>query len=128
MASRKHFTTVDEYIQSSPKQVQQILASLREILKGELPQAEEVISYNIPCFKQNGSYVVYFAGYKTHISLYPFSSEMGKAIKETASYKTSGKGTIQFPLNEPLPIPLIKKIVKYMVQENKKRAEKKKTA
>lgn len=126
MASRKHFTSVAEYIQSFPKEIQESLQLLRKTIKGELPHAEEGISYNIPCFKQNGSYVVYFAGYTKHISLYPFSAKMEKEMKEAKNYKTSGKGTIQFPLSAPLPLPFIKKIVQYMLKENKERTEKKK--
>lgn len=124
MSSRKHFTTVDAYIQSFPKEVQEPLQLLHKTIKEELPHAEETISYNIPCFKQHGSYVVYFAGYTKHLSLYPFSSKMEKEIEEAANYKMSGKGTIQFPLSKPLPLPFIKKIVQYMLKENEQRQKK----
>lgn len=86
-------------------------------MKEEIPGCEEVISYNIPAFQLNGETVMHFAGWKKHISLYPFTSEMANTFPETANYNTSGKGTIQFPLDQELPWKLISKIVQYQVRD-----------
>lgn len=122
--SKSRFTTVDEYAKSLEKGIRDVFQLLRETIKEELPEATEVISYQIPAVKLNGKFVIYFAAWKKHTSLYPFSSEMEKSIEESSKYKTSGKGTIQFPLNEPLPIPLIRKIIKFRVKENIKAKKK----
>jgi len=114
---KTNFQTIDEYIRSFPKDVQKILEQVRQTIKEVVPEAEETISYRIPTFKLNGKYLVYFAGWKRHISIYPVSAAMEKNIKEMSVYKTSGKGTIQFPLDKPLPVSLIKKIVQYRVRE-----------
>lgn len=109
---------IDEYIASFPEEIQKMLTEIRSVIKKIAPQAEETISYNIPTFKLNGSYLIYFAGWKNHISLYPFSTAMEAAIKEASAYKTPGKGTIQFSTDKPLPIDLITKIVKLRIKEN----------
>jgi len=119
-----HFTSVDEYIRSFPEEEQKIIQTLRDTIRKELPDAEEVISYNIPAFKQNGGYIIYYSGWKKHTAVYPFSAEMGDMLKESSEYKTSGKGTIQFPLDQPLPLPLIRKIVRHLAQENSQRKSK----
>jgi uncharacterized protein YdhG (YjbR/CyaY superfamily) len=119
--AKTNFKTIDEYIKSFPRDVQKILEQIRHTIKEVIPDAEETISYQIPTFKVNGNYSVYFAGWKKHVSLYPVSSEMEKSIKELSAYKTSGKGTVQFPLDKPIPLSLLKKIVKYRVKENKKK-------
>lgn len=111
------YATIDDYINSFPKEVRARLQLLRSTIKEENPEVEESMSYKMPTFKMNGKYVVYFAAWKNHISLYPFSEQMEKTIPEASSYKTSGKGTIQFPLDKPLPLPLIRKIVKFLVKE-----------
>jgi len=109
---------MDEYIAGFPKDIQAMLAQVRTVIKKEAPQAEETISYNMPTFKLNGNYLIYFAGWKNHISLYPFSAAMEASLKEASAYKTSGRGTIQFPANKPLPTDLITKIVKFRIKEN----------
>lgn len=121
--SRVQFATIDEYIKSFPKDVQDTLQDLRENIKKEVPGAEETISYGVPTFKLNGKYVVYFAGFKKHISIYPVTTPVEKSLKEVAQYRT-GKGTLQFPMDKPLPFPLIRKIVKILVKENEKRSKK----
>ncbi|HKZ66036.1 MAG TPA: DUF1801 domain-containing protein, partial [Chitinophagaceae bacterium] len=88
-------------------------------IKNTVPDAEETISYAIPAFNLNKTYLVYFAGYKNHISLYPAPTGNETFEKEIAAYK-SGKGTLQFPLDKPLPLSLITKIVKYRLKENLK--------
>jgi uncharacterized protein YdhG (YjbR/CyaY superfamily) len=114
------FTTVDEYISTFPQEVRQILEKLRQTIIKAAPKAEEVISYNMPAFKLNGM-LVYYAGYKKHIGFYPTNSGITEFADELTAYKTS-KGAIQFPLDKPLPIGLITKIVKFRVVENNAKA------
>ena len=115
---------IDEYISAYPKDVQQILQQIRVTIKKEVPAAEEIISYGMPTFTLNGTYLIYFAGYKNHIGLYPVPRN--KIFeKEFSAYKTSGRGTIQFPLNKPIPFSLITKIIKYRVKENAVKAKNK---
>jgi uncharacterized protein YdhG (YjbR/CyaY superfamily) len=121
-----NFSTIDEYIRTFPKDVQKILKSVRKTIKEVVPEADETISYQIPTFKLDGKYLVYFAGWKNHISLYPVSSSMVKSIKGMSAYKTSGKGTVQFPIDKPISLSLIKKIVKYRLKENSVKITKKK--
>lgn len=106
---------IDSYIKGFPRDVAAILQEMRQTIREVVPEAVEVISYSIPAFKYRGSFLIYFAGWKKHASLYPFTAEMEAAFPETAKYKTSGKGTIRFPLDEPLPLALIRKIVKFKV-------------
>lgn len=113
----EHFKSVDAYIASFPKETQDVLRILRKIIHEEIEDVEETIKYNMPTFNKNGSYVIYFALWKKHISLYPFTEEMADAFEETKQYNTSGKGTIQFPLDQSLPIPLIKKIIQMRLKE-----------
>ena len=107
---------VDEYIQSFPVEIQAILKKLRVVIQKAAPKSEEVISYNMPAYKQNGA-LVYFAAYKNHIGFYPTSSPIKVFNDQLENYKTS-KGAIQFPLDKPLPIKLITNIVKYKLQDN----------
>ena len=110
------FKTIDEYIASFPKDIQAKLSELRKAVREAAPQAEETISYQMPAFKQNGV-LVYFAAFKNHISFFPTSSGVEKFKGKLSSYKTS-KGTIQFPLNQPMPSDLVKEIVRFRVKEN----------
>ena len=109
-------TTIDEYIAGFPEDTQLILEQVRGTIKGAVPGSEEKISYGIPSITLNGKYVLYFAGYKKHIGVYPVPRK--EFEKDFAPYKTSGKGTIQFPLDKPLPAGLVKKLVKARVAEN----------
>jgi len=115
--SKGQFKTIDEYINSFPTDVRDKLQTLRQAIKEEAPEAEETIKYGMPTFTLHGN-LVYFAAWKNHIGFYPITSAMEASIKELTAYKTSGKGTIQFPLKQPLPLPLIRKIVTFLVQEN----------
>jgi len=115
---KSHFKTIDEYINSHPVEVRDVLQTLRETIKEVVPQAQEKISYNMPTFTLNGTTLLIFAAWKKHTSLYPFTKAMEASLKEASPYKTSGKGTIQFPLDQPLPLPLIRKIVQLRVKEN----------
>ena len=113
---RKKFKTVDDYLAAWPKPVRDKLVMLRKAIKQAAPQAEETISYNIPAFKLNGM-LVWYAAFGKHIGFYPRTSAMTKFKRELARYKTS-KGAIQFPLEKPLPVGLVKKIVRFRVREN----------
>lgn len=108
--------TIDEYIAMFPKEVQKILENLRQVIRKTAPEAEETIDYGIPTFKLNGN-LVHFAAFKSHIGFYPAPSGIEAFKKELSPYKQS-KGTIQFPLDKPIPIDLVKKIVEFRVKEN----------
>lgn len=123
--AKAHFKTIDEYINSLPEAVQPVVQALREAIKEEAPAAVETISYNMPTFNLNGSYSVYFAAWKNHIALYPTSPALEAALPELSTY-VSGKGTIQFPLAQPLPLPLIHKIVAFRLTESQEKKESKK--
>ncbi len=110
------FKTVDEYMSSLPKSSREILEHLRKAIKQAAPKAEEMISYNMPAFKFHGV-LVYFAAYKTHIGFYPTASPIPIFKKELEKYELA-KGTVRFPLDKPLPLALIKKIVKFKMSEN----------
>lgn len=119
MATRKP-ASIDDYIAGFPKETQTVLNQVRETIKNTVPEAEETISYAIPAFILNKTYLVYFAGYKHHVSLYPAPKGNEAFEKEIAGYR-SGKGTIQFPLDKLLPLGLVTKIVRYNLKENVKR-------
>jgi uncharacterized protein YdhG (YjbR/CyaY superfamily) len=121
---RLHFSTIDEYIQTFPKDVQKILEQIRAAIKEAAPGAEEAISYQIPTFKFNGN-LVHFAAFKNHIGFYPAPKGKDLFKKELSGYK-GGKGTVQFPFDKPMPLALIQKIVKYRVKENSEKINKKK--
>lgn len=114
-----NFDTIDDYINTFPEDVQGILEKIRQIIREESPDAVETISYGMPSFNLNGRYLVYFAGWKTHISLYPVSSDDETFQKELSPF-LSGKGTAKFSLKNPIPYDLIKKIVRYRIKESRK--------
>jgi len=113
--------TIDEYIAQCPKEIQRKLKDMRATIKSAAPTATERISYRMPTFYLEGN-LVHFAALKNHIGFYPTPSGVDAFIKETSKY-ASTKGAIQFPLDEPLPLKLVGKIVKFRVRENLKRAE-----
>jgi len=115
--------SIDEYIAACPKDVQKMLKDLRKTIKAAAPDATEKISYQIPTFYLKGN-LVHFAAFKDHISFFPTSSGITAFKKELSVYK-GAKGTVQFPLDKPLPLKLVSRIVKFRVAENLKRAEKK---
>ncbi len=124
MNSKTQNTTIDDYLNAFPEEVQEKLRTIRDLIRKEVPErTEETISYGIPTFKLNGKYIVYFAGYKKHISIYPILHIEGKIKEEIAPY-IKGRGTLQFPLNKELPLPLIKKVVNMLVKENQERTGK----
>ena len=108
---------VDEYISWFPEETQKLLKQIRTAIQQSAPKAEEVISYGMPGYKINGM-LVWFAGFKNHIGFYPKgSSAINGFEKDLAKYKTS-KGAIQFPMDKPLPIALIKKMIKFRLAQN----------
>ena len=112
------FDTVDEYINSLPDRTKEELTKLRNKIKEIVPDAVESMTYGMPGYKLNNKPLVYFAGWKDHIGFYPTPNGMEQFDKELAPYKT-GKGTAQFPLDNPLPFGLITRIVKYREEETK---------
>jgi uncharacterized protein YdhG (YjbR/CyaY superfamily) len=122
-ATSTKFKTVDEYLSTLPKNVRDILKELRKTIKQAAPQAEELISYNMPAFKLNGM-LVYYAAYKEHIGFYPTPSGIEAFKKELSEYE-GAKGSVQFPINRPIPFDLIRKIVNFRVQENLKKKRQK---
>lgn len=115
---------INEYIASFSPEVQKLLEQVRSTIQKAAPEAEEAISYAMPTFKLKGN-LVHFAAFTNHIGFYALPSGNVAFQKELANYKT-GKGSIQFPLSEPLPLDLITKIVKFRIEENIKKAELKK--
>jgi uncharacterized protein YdhG (YjbR/CyaY superfamily) len=117
---------VDEYIKRYPAEVQPVLQKIRQTIRKTAPGAKEVISYQIPGYMQNGV-LIFFAAYKNHISVYPAPRGTETFKKELSAYK-GGKGTIQFPIGQPIPYDLITRITRFRLQENEERtAAKEKT-
>jgi len=126
--AKTDFKSVDEYIASQPEAVQRVLERVRNTIRKAVPGAEEVISYKIPTYKLRGRPVLYFAGWSQHYSLYPSTDHLVAAFKdELAPYKVS-KGTIRFPLSEPVPVKLIEGIAKFRAKEVAEREKAKATA
>jgi uncharacterized protein YdhG (YjbR/CyaY superfamily) len=118
-------SNINEYIRSFPEDTQKVLEQIRATIKQAVPEAEEAISYAIPAFKLKGRFFIYFAGYEKHTGLYP-APRGNEAFKNELSAYKGGKGTVQFPLNKPLPLDLITRIVKFRVKETLEKADKKK--
>jgi uncharacterized protein YdhG (YjbR/CyaY superfamily) len=116
--------TIDEYIAQCPPDVQPILQKIRRTIRDEAPEAEEAISYQMPTLKLHGN-LVHFAAFKEHIGFYPIPSGIEKFKRELSVFK-QGKGSVQFPLDQPMPYALIRKIVAYRVKENLAKAKAKK--
>jgi uncharacterized protein YdhG (YjbR/CyaY superfamily) len=121
------FKSIDDYIDAQPEASKPVLQRVRSILRKALPAAEEAISYGIPAYKLHGAVVLYFAGWKQHYSLYPAGDRLVAAFKdELAPYKIS-KGTIRFPLSQPVPAKLIEQIAKFRADEAAQREKSKVT-
>ena len=116
---KKGFQTIDEYLATFPPETRRILEKVRRVIRKAAPGAEEAISYQMPTFKLGGRNLVHFAAWKDHVGLYPQPSGTAAFRKDLARYKWA-KGSIQFPLAEPLPYDLIQKIVEFRVQEDLK--------
>ncbi len=115
--AKKAFTSIDEYIAACPEETHERLQAIRAEIKKVAPDAKEKISYQIACFELNGRNLIHFAGWKKHVSLYPIPAG-SEAFESEISKYADGKGTLKFPLDEPMPIKLIRQIVKYRVADH----------
>ena len=115
--------SIDDYIDRYPKEVRRLLKQIRRTIQKAAPRAKETISYRIPTYTLNGN-LVHFGGFRTHVSFFPTSSGISAFEKELSSYKTS-RGTVQFPLDKPLPLALVSRIVKFRVKESLGKLKKK---
>ena len=120
--TKKQFKTIDEYIETFPEDVQSILEKMRQTIRKAAPEAEEAISYQIPTFKLNGN-LVHFAAFKNHIGFYPTSRGIEAFKKELSPYE-GAKGSVQFPIEKPIPYDLVKKIVIFRRKENLEKKKK----
>jgi uncharacterized protein YdhG (YjbR/CyaY superfamily) len=126
--ARNASNSVEEYMASQPAPVQVLLNRVRSTIRKAIPRAEEVISYKILAYKLRGQTVLYLAGWKQHYSLYPCTGDLVAAFKkELSPYEVNNKGTVRFPLSEPVPVRLIERIARFRVKEVAER-EKTKTA
>jgi uncharacterized protein YdhG (YjbR/CyaY superfamily) len=123
-ARRRQFNDIDEYIATFPKDIQGKLEGMRSAIKEAAPEAEEVISYGMPAFKMN-RVLVYFAAFKSHIGFYPMASGISAFKDELSRYKQS-KGAVQFPIEEVVPLDLVRRMVKFRVEEDMAKAKKRK--
>lgn len=119
MPSKK--PTVEEYIAGAAPEARERLVAMRGTIRKAAPDAEELISYSVPAFKDHGM-LVYYAAFKNHIGFYPTSSGIRAFADELAAYKHS-KGAVQFPMGAPLPLALVTKIVRFRLKENRARAK-----
>ena len=118
---KKKFESIDEYTASFPKNVQTVLEQIRQAIKDAAPKAEEAISYNMPAFRLNGN-LVWFGAFKNHIGFYPRESAIEEFKDKLSGYEVSKvQGTVKFPLDKPMPLDLIKEMVKFRVKENLKK-------
>ena len=115
--AKTHVQSVDDYIALQPEAVRGLLERVRSTIRKAVPEAEESISYQIPTYKLPGGPLIYFAGWKKHYSLYPVSAQLIDALGEDLGAREVEKGTIRFPLDEPVPVKLITRIVKYRAKE-----------
>lgn len=122
-AGTRQFQTIDEYISAFPEDVQRKLNDIRQIVREAAPEAKETISYQMPTFTLNGN-LVHFAAFKNHIGFYPTPNGIEAFQEELSAYK-GAKGSVQFPIDQPLPLALIRRIVEYRVNENSQRKAKK---
>jgi len=118
--TKQGIQSIDDYIKTFPVEVQKKLQSIRKLIRKLAPEAEEKISYQIPTFYLNGN-LVHFAGFKSHIGFYPTPSGISSFEKELSKYK-QGKGSVQFPLDQPIPMDLIGRIVEFRLEKNRKKA------
>ena len=117
MAIRPTANSIDEYIAGFPPETRKVLEEVRALIKAAAPDATETISYAMPTFDLSGHHLVHFAGYEKHIGFYPVPSGVEAFKEELKPYKR-GKGSVQFPLGQPLPTDLIRRIVEFRVAEN----------
>ncbi len=115
----KHYRDIDEYISNFPVSTQSLLNDIRKAIKTSAPESHEKISYGIPTFVYNGN-LVHFAAYEHHIGFYPGADGIAAFLDDLEAYKTS-KGAVQFPLDQPMPLGLVKKITLFRVKQNSKK-------
>ena len=120
--ARPAFATIDEYIAGQPREAQPVLDRVRAIIRKRLPKAEETISYGVPTYKQHGTYVVYFAGFKEHYSLFPVTDPIVAAYGGDLTRYKASKGTLRFPYTEPVPVKVIQDVVKVLATAAMNRA------
>lgn len=120
----KKVETVEEYIADFPKEIQQILKEVRATIKTNAPAAVELVAYGMPGYKLNGHPLVYFGGFKEHVGFYATPTGHEAFAAELSKYK-QGKGSVQFPIDEPMPLDLIARMVRFRVQENLAKPKKK---
>jgi uncharacterized protein YdhG (YjbR/CyaY superfamily) len=114
---KTNFKSVDEYIAAQSDLLQSVLRRVRKAIQNALPDAEETISYQIPTYKLRGRAILYFAGWKQHYSLYPASAQLLAVCKNELAGHSISKGTIRFPLNDPVPVKLIARVAKLRAKE-----------
>ncbi len=114
---------ITEYIDAFPAEIKEKLQQIREKIRETVPQATEVISYDMPTFKLGDDYLIHFAAYKKHIGMYPVPSGVAEFEKDLETLKTSGRGTVQFPLNKPAPLDFIGRLVLYRAAKIRERKE-----
>jgi uncharacterized protein YdhG (YjbR/CyaY superfamily) len=117
MTDKKRFTTIDEYISTFPGETQAVLEKVRQAIQKAAPEAVETISYGIPTFNLNGKHLVFFAGWKQHISLYPTPAG-DEAFQQELSHYKRVKSTVQFPLEKPIPYDFVEQIVTLLMMES----------
>ena len=117
MTDKQHFTTIDEYISTFPEEIQAVLEHVRRAIHRAAPEAAETMSYEMPTFDLGGKHLVFFAGWKQHISLHPLPAGDEAFQQELAHYKRA-KGTVQFPLDKPLPYDFVEQIVTLLIRES----------
>ncbi len=120
--AKTDFQSIDEYIAACPPESRAYLHDIRKLIQSLAPDAKEKISYQIACFELNGTNLIHFAGWKKHVSLYPVPAGSEAFERQVESY-VDGKGTLKFPLDEPLPIKLIGRIIKLHLKVNQKKAK-----
>ncbi|MBI5946014.1 MAG: DUF1801 domain-containing protein [Chloroflexi bacterium] len=118
--AKTNFQSIDEYIAACPPETHERLRQICAAVKKIAPEAKEKISYQIACFELNGRNLIHFAGWKKHISLYPIPAG-SEAFEEEISKYADGKGTVKLPLDEPLPMKLVERVIKAHIAENKKK-------
>lgn len=111
------FTSINEYISTLPEDTQKAMGEIIATIKARVPNAEEHISYNMPAFKVNGEYFVHFSAWKNHIGMYPIPAGNEAFQKQIEQYR-SAKSSLNFPLDKPMPIKLIEKVIKFRIAEN----------
>ena len=114
---KTELTSVDEYIKTFPEEIRVLLDKVRQTIVNKAPEAVESISYGMPAYKLKGKPLVYFAGFKSHIGFYATPTGHAEFARELSHYK-QGKGSVQFPLDKPIPLDLIGRIVEFRVKEN----------